>query len=73
MLTGLQRDPKLLDVINSDFIRLIPTDLNVTGGRNSYEAQNVSREMRQFYLGSRIVGHDTTEEMINVIKLMKSQ
>lgn len=66
---GLQRDPKLLQVIDSDFIRLLPADLNMTGGRNSYEAQSVSREMRNFYLGSRSVGIETAEEMINVYML----
>lgn len=63
---GLQRDPKLLQVIDSDFVRLVPGDLNMTGGRNSFEAQNLSREMRNFYIGSRSVGLETAEEMINV-------
>lgn len=66
LLKGLQRDPKLLQVIDSDFVRLIPADLNMTGGRDSFEAHSVSREMRNFYIGARSVGIETAEEMINV-------
>lgn len=66
MSIGLQRDPKLLEIIDKDFIRLIPTDLNVTGGRDSEEARALSSRMREFYIGPRTVSEDTIEEMINV-------
>lgn len=66
LFIGLQRDPKLLEIIEKDFIRLIPIDLNVTGGRESEEAQALSNHMREFYIGPRTVSEDTIEEMINV-------
>lgn len=62
----MQRDPKLLEIIDKDFIRLIPLDLNVTGGRDSEEAYALSSRMREFYIGPRTVSEDTIEEMINV-------
>lgn len=65
-IAGLQRDPKLLEIIDKDFIRLIPIDLNVTGGRDSSEAHDLSSRMREFYIGPRTVSEDTIEEMINV-------
>lgn len=65
--TGLQRDPKLLAVIDQDFIRLIPTDLNVTGGRDSHEAARLAKAMRQFYIGSKPVNEDTLSEMIQLL------
>lgn len=63
----MQRDPKLLEVIDQDFIRLIPTDLNVTGGRESGEAARLAKSMRQFYIGNRPVNQDSLEEMINLL------
>lgn len=65
-MIGLQKDPKLLEVIDKDFIRLIPTDLNVYGGRDSDEARNLSLSMREFYVGPKAVNQGTIEEMINV-------
>lgn len=62
----MQKDPSLLEIIDKDFIRLIPNDLNIPGGRNSNEAKNVSKDIRQFYIGPRPVNEDTIEEMINV-------
>ncbi|XP_037027605.1 venom carboxylesterase-6 isoform X2 [Bradysia coprophila] len=66
-LRRLQRDPKLLEIIDKDFIRLIPIDLNVTGGRDSQEAHALSSRMREFYIGPRTVSEDTIEEMINLL------
>lgn len=63
---GLQKDPKLLEIIDKDFSRLIPLDLNIPGGRDSSEAKNVSNIIREFYVGRRPVNEDTAEEMINV-------
>lgn len=63
---GLQKDPKLLEIIDKDFSRLIPLDLNIPGGRDSSEAKNISDTIREFYIGRRAVNEDTAEEMINV-------
>lgn len=63
---GLQKDPKLLEIIDKDFSRLTPLDLNIPGGRDSSEARNLSNTIREFYIGPRAVNEDTAEEMINV-------
>lgn len=59
--SGLRKNPKLLEIIENDFDRLVPSDLNVTDQR-----PNVSRDMRQFYLGSKQVGIESVDEMIAV-------
>ena len=50
-----------MEIIENDFDRLVPNDLNVTDQRTS-----VSRDMRQFYLGSKQVGVESVDEMIAV-------
>lgn len=59
-----------MTTIDRDFIRVIPTDLVVPGGRNSVTAKNISDQIREMYLGSRPVSEDTLEEMIYVIKII---
>lgn len=51
----------MLDIIENDFTRLVPRDLNVTD-----ERERVTREIRQFYLGSKHVGVESVDEMIAV-------
>lgn len=54
----------MLQRYENDFNRLIPTDLNITQGRYSSEADLVSDRIRDFYLGGRPISEDTIEEMI---------
>ncbi|CRL07130.1 CLUMA_CG020125, isoform A [Clunio marinus] len=63
-LRRFRKDKTLLDKYENDFNRLIPTDLNVTQGRNSSEANLVADRIRDFYLGGRPISQDTIEEMI---------
>ncbi|XP_037897614.1 esterase B1 isoform X1 [Glossina fuscipes] len=58
----LRKNPKLLEIIENDFARMIPKDLNVTGDRN-----RVTREIRQFYLGTKTVSVDSVNEMIALL------
>lgn len=62
--TGLKKDTTLLQKYENDFNRLIPTDLNITQGRYSSEADLVSDRIRDYYLGGRAISEDTLEEMI---------
>lgn len=61
---GLKKDKKLLQKYDNDFIRLVPTDLNITQGRYSSEADLVADRIRDFYLAGRPITEDTLEEMI---------
>lgn len=64
----LRKDPSLIKSIDGDFGRLIPTNLNVPGGRYSEEGNEVSDGIRNFYLGAnRTVSNDTIEEMIQLL------
>lgn len=54
----------MLTKYENDFNRLIPTDLNITQGRYSSEADLVADRIRDFYLGGRQINEDTMEEMI---------
>lgn len=54
----------MLQKYENDFNRLIPTDLNITQGRYSSEADLVADRIRDFYLGGRPISGDTLEEMI---------
>lgn len=56
----------LLKVIDNDFVRLVPHDLQVPGGAYSPHAENLSQIIREFYIGSRSVSMNTVEEMIFV-------
>ncbi|XP_075145188.1 esterase B1 isoform X3 [Haematobia irritans] len=58
----LRKNPKLLEIIENDFTRLVPRDLNVTD-----ERERVTREMRQFYLGNKQVGVESVDEMIALL------
>lgn len=51
----------------NDFNRLIPTDLNITQGRYSSEADLVTDRIRDFYLGGRPITENTKEEMIYLL------
>jgi len=51
----------LLSIIENDFGRLVPQDLNVTQSHD-----RVTREIRSFYLGSKHVGIESVDEMIAV-------
>lgn len=62
----------MLDTIEKDFIRLVPIDLKVPGGRDSEQALKISQEIRNFYLGTRPVSEETLEEMIYV-NIMSTQ
>lgn len=53
-------------MIDNDFIRLVPRDLNITGGKESAEGQLIANKMRDFYIGARSISDDTIEEMIYV-------
>lgn len=65
----LRKDPTLLDTIEKDFVRLVPIDLKVPGGRDSTEAHSIAKTLREFYLGSRSVSTDNLEEMMTVRRL----
>uniref|UniRef100_W8BIG0 Carboxylic ester hydrolase n=1 Tax=Ceratitis capitata TaxID=7213 RepID=W8BIG0_CERCA len=58
----LRKNPKLLEIIENDFSRMIPRDLNVTGA-----SERVTRDIRQFYLGTKQVGVDSVDEMIALL------
>ncbi|XP_013097162.2 juvenile hormone esterase isoform X1 [Stomoxys calcitrans] len=58
----LRKNPKLLEIIENDFTRLVPRDLNVTD-----ERERVTREIRQFYLGNKQVGIESVDEMIALL------
>uniref|UniRef100_A0A1A9ZHC1 Carboxylic ester hydrolase n=1 Tax=Glossina pallidipes TaxID=7398 RepID=A0A1A9ZHC1_GLOPL len=58
----LRKNPKLLEIIENDFERMIPKDLNVTTNRS-----RVTREIRQFYLGTKSVSADSVDEMIALL------
>ena len=58
----LRKSPKMLETIDNDFSRLIPEDLDVGFG----DVENITRTIREFYLGNRHVSTDTIEEMIFV-------
>ncbi|XP_073818275.1 juvenile hormone esterase isoform X2 [Musca autumnalis] len=58
----LRKNPQLLDIIENDFTRLVPRDLNVTDDRD-----RVTREIRQFYLGNKHVGVESVDEMIALL------
>lgn len=58
---GLRKNPKLLEIIENDFSRMVPRDLNVTD-----ERERVTRDIRQFYLGNKQVGIESVDEMIAV-------
>ncbi|CAO1433136.1 unnamed protein product [Diamesa hyperborea] len=60
----LKKDKKLLQKYDNDFVRLVPTDLNITQGRYSSEADLVADRIRDFYLAGRPITEDTLEEMI---------
>lgn len=60
----LRQNPKLLEILDNDFSRLIPNDLELNGF--SEDIDYVTQKMREFYLGSRHVSTDTIEEMIFV-------
>lgn len=60
----LRKNPKLLEILDNDFSRLIPSDLELNGF--SEDIESVTQKMRDFYLGSRHVSTDTIEEMIFV-------
>lgn len=62
LFKGLRKTPELLQILENDFGRLVPRDLNITDERS-----RVTREMRQFYLGSKHVGVESVDEMIAVI------
>lgn len=63
----LKKDPSLITDIDNDFSRLIPTNLNIPGGRYGHEGNEVASKMRQFYLGyNKTVSNETIEEMIQV-------
>ncbi|XP_053947009.1 esterase E4 isoform X2 [Anastrepha ludens] len=58
----LRKNPKLLEIIENDFSRMVPRDLNVTD-----ERARVTRDIRQFYLGAKQVGVDSVDEMIALL------
>ncbi|XP_037955973.1 venom carboxylesterase-6-like [Teleopsis dalmanni] len=58
----LRKNPQLLQIIENDFARMIPRDLNVTD-----DIDYVTREIRQFYLGSKSVGIESVEELIALL------
>ncbi|XP_055923213.1 juvenile hormone esterase isoform X2 [Eupeodes corollae] len=61
----LRKNPNLLEIIDRDFVRLVPKTLNVSSF--SDEAQQVSSEMREFYLGSLAVGAESIDQMIYLL------
>ncbi|XP_016989184.2 esterase B1 isoform X1 [Drosophila rhopaloa] len=58
----LRKNPQLLSIIENDFGRLVPQDLNVTQYHD-----RVTREIRSFYLGSKHVGIESVDEMIALL------
>nr|XP_014089899.1 esterase E4 isoform X1 [Bactrocera oleae] len=58
----LRKNPKLLEIIENDFSRMVPRDLNVTD-----ERERVTRDIRQFYLGNKQVGIESVDEMIALL------
>ncbi|KAH8356329.1 hypothetical protein KR084_002378 [Drosophila pseudotakahashii] len=58
----LRKNPQLLSIIENDFGRLVPQDLNVTQSHD-----RVTREIRSFYLGSKHVGIESVDEMIALL------
>lgn len=69
----LRKDPTLIKAIEQDFERLIPTDLQIPGGKTSEAVVEVAKDVRDFYLGSKAVSNDTLEEMIYVSKCLTPQ
>lgn len=67
-IVGLRKDPTLLDVIENDFSRLVPLDIDLPGGRTGNEAELLAKRMKAFYIGQRPVSEETLEETINVSK-----
>lgn len=65
-IVGLRKDPTLLDVIENDFSRLVPLDIDLPGGRTGNEAELLAKRMKAFYIGQRPVSEETLEETINV-------
>lgn len=62
----LQKNPNLLETVDNDFMRVIPNDLHIPGGRSSNEAYELSKRVRDYYLGAQPVSENTMDEMINV-------
>jgi carboxylesterase type B len=62
----LRKDPTLLKTIDNDKIRLVPIDLNITDGRDSDEGAFVAKQIQRFYMGPRVIGDDTKEELVYV-------
>ncbi|XP_017968989.1 esterase B1 isoform X3 [Drosophila navojoa] len=58
----LRKNPQLLNIIENDFGRLVPHDLNV-----SHAHDRVTREIRSFYLGNKHVGLESVDEMIALL------
>ncbi|XP_062123792.1 juvenile hormone esterase isoform X2 [Drosophila sulfurigaster albostrigata] len=58
----LRKNPQLLGIIENDFGRLVPHDLNVT-----HVHDRVTREIRSFYLGNKHVGLESVDEMIALL------
>ncbi|XP_016950191.1 juvenile hormone esterase isoform X1 [Drosophila biarmipes] len=58
----LRKNPQLLNIIENDFGRLVPQDLNV-----SQSHDRVTREIRTFYLGNKHVGIESVDEMIALL------
>ncbi|KAH8326234.1 hypothetical protein KR067_004032 [Drosophila pandora] len=58
----LRKNPQLLQIIENDFGRLVPHDLNVT-----HVHDRVTREIRAFYLGNKHVGIESVDEMIALL------
>ncbi|XP_067618115.1 carboxylic ester hydrolase isoform X2 [Eurosta solidaginis] len=58
----LRKHPQLLELIENDFSRMVPRDLNVTE-----DLKGVTRDIRQFYLGAKPVGEDSVDEMIALL------
>ncbi|XP_017084125.1 juvenile hormone esterase isoform X1 [Drosophila eugracilis] len=58
----LRKNPQLLSIIENDFGRLVPQDLNVTQSHD-----RVTREIRSFYLGNKHVGIESVDEMIALL------
>jgi hypothetical protein len=43
--------------------------LNITGGRDTEEGEVVAKQIQQFYMGPRMIGEDTKEELVYVSEL----
>ncbi|XP_055849610.1 juvenile hormone esterase isoform X2 [Episyrphus balteatus] len=61
----LRKNPHLLEIIDRDFVRLVPKTLNVSSF--SQEAHQVSNEIREFYIGSLSVGAESIDQMIYLL------